>query len=226
MLQLDKIKLFFFQDDISCTINPGEVLAILGPSGSGKTSLLKSIKGFYPKEGTILLNNEIIKNNQDYRIGLIHQQPIIFPHWNIEKNLIFGNLLIKKQSHQLINKQLKSIINMFQLNNILKKSIKNLSVGEKQRLAIVRCLMMEPQVILMDEPSSALDPINIKKLLNMINQLKQQGIIIIIASHDLHLIKAISNKIIFLGPDGKILFNDNSEKFWNNKNDYIQNFIN
>lgn len=225
MLQLNKIKLFFFKESLSVNLNDGEILGILGPSGCGKTSLLKSIKGFFPKEGTVLLNNEIINNNKDSRIGLVHQQPIMFPHWSVKENLIFGNLLIKKQSENEIHHKLNKICQQFQLNNILNKQIKNLSVGEKQRLSIVRCLMMDPKIILMDEPSSALDPINIKKLCNIINKLKESGVSMIIASHDLTFIKKVTDKIIFLAPKGNILFNGKNEDFWKSSDDTIKEFI-
>ena len=88
MVQLEKIKLFFFKNSVSLDLNKGEVLGVLGPSGSGKTTFLKSIKGFLPKEGTVLLNNEIITQKEDYRIAFVHQQPILYDHWSIIDNLI------------------------------------------------------------------------------------------------------------------------------------------
>ena len=225
MLQLEKIKLSFFKDSLSVDLNKGEVLGVLGPSGCGKTSLLKSLKGFFPKEGTLILNNEIINKKQDSRIGFVHQQPIFYNHWSVKDNLIFGNLYVKHQEESRVINKLYKLAEIFGMKKILQKPLKNLSVGEQQRLSIIRCLMMDPKVIIMDEPSSALDPENIKILINFINKLKKADISIIIASHDINFIKNVGDKIVFLHHNGNILFNDTMENFLQNTNPTIQDFI-
>jgi polar amino acid transport system ATP-binding protein len=226
MLQLEKIKLFFFKDHLSVELDKGEVLGVLGPSGCGKTSLLKSLKGFFPKEGTIILNNEIINKNQDPRIAFVHQQPIFYDHWSIKQNLIFGNIYVKDQDEEKTLNKLYKLSEIFSMRKILNKKLKNLSIGEGQRLSIIRCLMMDPKIIIMDEPSSALDPENIKILINFINKLKKTEISLIIASHDINFIKKIADKIIFISNNGEVLFNNTLEKFFQTNNPIIKDFIN
>jgi ABC-type multidrug transport system ATPase subunit len=224
MLNLEKIKLFFFEEPVSATIENGEILGIIGQSGSGKTSLLKSIKGFFPLEqGSVILDGEVINQNTDYRIGFVHQQALMFPHWSIKKNIIFGDQYVRGTKKEECLKKLNKIAEAFNLTHVLDKEVHNLSVGEKQRLGIARCIMMDPYVILMDEPSSALDPANVKNLCNMILKLKQAGVIFVIASHDMSLIKMLCDKIIFLS-EGKAIFNGTAAAFWINKNKQIEDF--
>jgi ABC-type multidrug transport system ATPase subunit len=226
MIQLEKIKLFFFKESVSLSLDKGEVLGVLGPSGSGKTTFLKAIKGFGPKEGTVLLNNEIINSQEDYRIAFVHQQAVLYDHWSIIDNLICGNIHIRNQNKEDVLKKLYKITDLFGLTPLLKKKVHSLSIGQKQRLSIIRCLMMDPKLILMDEPSSALDPCNIKKLSSIINKLKKSGIDIILASHDMNFIKSICDKILFINNNGEILFNGTVEDFFQSDNPIILDFIN
>ena len=224
MLNLEKIKLFFLTEAVSAHISNGEILGILGESGSGKTSFLKSIKGFFPKEqGSVSLDGELITQKTDYRIGFVHQQATMFPHWSVKKNIIFGDQYVRGTNKEVCLKKLYKIAEAFNFTHVLDKEVSNLSVGEKQRLSIGRCIMMDPEVILMDEPSSALDPTNVKNLKNMILQLKKLGVIFVIASHDMAFIKPLCDKIIFLS-NGKVLFNGKAEDFWVNKSEEIREF--
>jgi polar amino acid transport system ATP-binding protein len=225
MVQLEKIKLFFFKNSVSLDLQKGEILGVLGPSGSGKTTFLKSIKGFLPKEGTVLLNNEIITDKEDYRIAFVHQQPILYDHWSIIDNLICGNIYLRHQKKEDVLKKLYKITDLFNLTNLLNKKVHELSLGQKQRLSIIRCLMMDPKLIIMDEPSSALDPCNIKKLSSIIQKLKKSGISIILASHDMNFINSICDKILFLNNNGETLFNGSLSEFLVHEHPVIKDFI-
>lgn len=184
--------------NINLKVKNGLILGIFGSSGSGKSSLLKSIKGFYDNwTGEITYNNRKI-NKYDSSIGYILQEPIFFLHMSVMENLLLTN-----KSRDEINAKLKSL----NLEYLLLKNINNLSGGERQKLNIVRTLLMNPRILLIDEPTSAMDEENRKFFYNVIKKLNEdEKITIILVSHD-NESKLICNKIIYIS-DGKIINND------------------
>ncbi len=184
--------------NINLKVKNGLILGIFGSSGSGKSSLLKSIKGFYDNwTGEITYNNRKI-NKYDSSIGYILQEPIFFLHMSVMENLLLTNKSIDE-----INAKLKSL----NLEYLLLKNINNLSGGERQKLNIVRTLLMNPRILLIDEPTSAMDEENRKFFYNVIKKLNEdEKITIILVSHD-NESKLICNKIIYIS-DGKIINND------------------
>ena len=218
--------------DISFEVHDKEIIAIVGPSGSGKSTLLRCINMIEPPtSGTIKYNKyNIMKKNIDinkYRmnVGMVFQQFNLFSHLTVIENItlvpIKLGLLTKEKAYKKGEKLLNDIGLLTKENE---KPI-NLSGGEQQRVAIVRALMMEPKLLLFDEPTSSLDPQMTREVLELIKEIATTGMNMIIVSHELNFVKEVATRIIFI-KEGKIIFDGPKEEFFNNKdNQDIKDFL-
>ncbi|RZN16248.1 MAG: ATP-binding cassette domain-containing protein [Methanosarcinales archaeon] len=156
----------FFLQDVSLRINDGEYFVILGPTGAGKTILLETIAGIYcPNGGRIFLNNVEITNipPKERNIGMVYQDYTLFPFLTVEENIGFGPK-IEKVAKTKIKHDVDELADMMSVSHLLHRYPNTLSGGEQQRVAVARALIMKPDVLLLDEPLSALDPQTTKKL--------------------------------------------------------------
>jgi len=150
----------FLLEDINLSIEPGEYFIILGPTGAGKTILLESIAGLHPiKSGEIWLNGrEVTKLEAEKRgIGFVYQDYALFPHLSVKGNLLFG---LKQKRRSKGERQLivEWVTGLLGVSHLLERNPSTLSGGERQKVALARALSISPQVLLLDEPLSALDP--------------------------------------------------------------------
>lgn len=159
--------------NIDLSLAKGEYFVILGPTGTGKTIILEIIAGLIKEDtGSILFKGQNITNlsPESRKVAMVYQDYMLFPHLNVKKNIIFGLKISKEYSEKTIKKKLKYMLELFEIKNLLYRNIKTLSGGEKQRVALARALITSPEVLLLDEPLSALDP---KTGDNIINELKK-----------------------------------------------------
>lgn len=189
-LQLENIKIGFSDftiDQINFSLEKGKLLVLLGPSGSGKTSLIQAICGIIPvSEGTIKVNDEIINQVPIHKrkIGIVFQDFALFPHLNVYENIAFG-LKIKKYKKSQIKQKVEELLDLIELKGYEKRKVYQLSGGEKQRVAIARTLASEPEIILFDEPMSALDENLRDRLRNTIQRiLRYLNLTAIYVTHD------------------------------------------
>ncbi len=193
-------------DDVSFEIEEGKFYTLLGPSGCGKTTILKLIAGFEtPSNGDILFNNKIINkvpaNNR--KVNTVFQDYALFPHLNVNDNVAFG-LKIKKLNKKDIQQKVKEALKLVKLEGYEQRNITEMSGGQKQRVAIARALANEPEIILLDEPLSALDLKLRTEMQYELRELQQRlGITFIFVTHDQEEALAMSD-YIFVMKDGKI----------------------
>ena len=193
-------------DNISVTINPGEFVTLLGPSGCGKTTTLRMIAGFEtPTSGDIILGGENINNQPPNKrdIAMVFQSYALFPHYNIYENIAYG-LRIRKMDPKLIDKKVSHIIDLVGLKGLEKRNPGQLSGGQQQRVALARALVMEPGVLLFDEPLSNLDAKLRVYMRNEIRRIqKELGLTSIYVTHDQAEAMSLSDRVIIMNK-GKI----------------------
>jgi len=169
---------------LSFKVSDDNILVILGPTGNGKTTILNLIAGLIkPDSGTILLDGIDITNIpiESRNIGYSFQSPNLFPHLNVYQNILFG---IKKKDKKKKQTQIKNLVENLNISHLLKRCIQGLSGGEMQKVSLARTLIVEPKIMLMDEPLSSLDDPSKKKLREEIRQiLKKQKIPCIYVTH-------------------------------------------
>lgn len=193
-------------NEMNFTIEKGKFYTLLGPSGCGKTTILQLIAGFTDiTSGRILLNGEKIDHLPPNKrpINTVFQDYALFPHLNVFENVAFG-LRLKKVSEKMIVKKVEEALAMMNLSGFINREIQAMSGGQRQRVAIARAIVNEPDIILLDEPLSALD---LKLRVAMQNELRQLqrrlGITFIFVTHDQEEALAMSDEIFVLN-EGEI----------------------
>ena len=205
-------------DDISLTIGQKETIFIIGSTGSGKSTLLRCMAGLeFPEEGKILIDSKPLTkaNRSRYNhIGMVFQNFNLFPHFNVLHNLTLAPIKVlgipQEEAEEQALQQLKKI-------GLIDKAYlfpHQLSAGQCQRVTIARCLMMKPQLILFDEPTSSLDPVSTAEVIDVIRKLKKE-IPLVIISHKMNFVREIADRVIFL-QHGRICEEGTTKEFMNN----------
>ena len=209
-------------DDVSLMIARQEVVAIIGPSGGGKSTLLRCINGLTKIDsGQVLLDGEILAYadpdlliKQRIKCGFVFQHFNLFPHLNVLDNIILGPIEVLGKDEDLAIAQGRKLLARVGLADKERAFPATLSGGEKQRLAIVRALNMEPEVLLFDEPTSSLDPEMVKEVLTVIRQLAQGKLTMVIVTHEMGFAREAASRIIFFD-QGKITADGTPEQIFN-----------
>jgi len=189
-------------DDLNLEINKGGVFAILGPNGSGKTTLIKSLLGMVvPNKGDIFYNGKSILKQWDYRKNVNYLPQIA----NFPANLTVIELINMVKNLRSSTTNETELVELFGLKPFLKQKLGNLSGGTKQKVNIVLTFMFDNELIILDEPTTGLDPIALIYLKELIEKEKKKGKTILITSHIMSFVEEISDEIVFL-LDGKIYF--------------------
>ena len=213
--------------NINLKINDNEQISIIGKSGCGKSTLRRCIARLEKiDKGQILIDNENINDIKNFynKVGMVFQSFNLFENMTVLENLIIAPVKLKMYSKQEALKLAKNYLKEINLENKINEYPKNLSGGEKQRVAIIRALMEKPKILLLDEPTSSLDPQMKKEVLELVTKLKDYNMTIIVVSHELNFVKDFSSRIIFV--DNKtILSDDTVEGIFNNENETIKNFL-
>tara|TARA_R110000787_G_scaffold129264_2_gene241084 strand:- start:10451 stop:11161 length:711 start_codon:yes stop_codon:yes gene_type:complete len=189
--------------DLDLSINQGGIFAVLGPNGSGKTTLIKSILGMViPQSGSIKLNGKTIKKDWKYRSEIDYLPQIAnFPNNLTVKELI---KMIKDLRANNSNNE-EPLIELFKLDPFLDKKLGNLSGGTKQKVNLVLTFMFDSPLVILDEPTTGLDPISLIRLKDLITKEKEKGKTILITSHIMSFVEEVADEIVFL-LEGKIYF--------------------
>ena len=198
-------------DGINLNVDQGQMVCLIGASGAGKSTLLRCINLLEPiEDGEIFLDGEDISfpglNPQSVRskIGMVFQSFNLFPHMTAFENAILAPKRIKNLSKTQHTSEVEMLFERFDLAERMHNYPDQLSGGQQQRVAIVRALAMKPEVMLFDEITSALDPQLVGEVLDVLLQLKDQGMTMVLATHEMQFARQAADKICFL-KDGKVV---------------------
>ncbi len=207
---------------IDLTIRKKERIVICGPSGSGKSTLIRCInrleehqRGQIIVDGIELTSN--IKNIEKIRaeVGMVFQHFNLFPHLTILENLTLGPIWVRKVTKKEAEETAMHNLEKVQIAEQAKKYPGQLSGGQQQRVAIARSLCMSPKIMLFDEPTSALDPEMIKEVLDAMIELAQEGMTMIVVSHEMGFAKSVAHQVLFMD-FGQIVEANTPEEFFEN----------
>lgn len=219
-------------DNIDLVVQKGEVVTLLGPSGCGKSTLLRCINGLEPTQGGEIYLESVQINTQKtdwskirQEIGMVFQNYELFPHLSVEQNILLGPLKVQKRLKDEVLHQAHSLLKRVGLESKLKTYPKLLSGGQKQRVAIVRALCMNPKIMLFDEITASLDPEMVREVLDVVLELADEGMTMLLVTHEMGFAKAVSDKIVFLD-SGKIIESSTPQEFFTNpKSTRAKNFL-
>ena len=205
---------------IDLSVRKGEVVVVLGPSGCGKSTLLRCMNGLEKSdEGTILLDGEAVTSGGKkitrlrQKIGMVFQSYDLFPHKNILDNIMLAPMKVQKRPRAEAERDAEKLLKRVGLWEKRKAYPRELSGGQKQRVAIVRALCMNPEVMLFDEVTAALDPEMVREVLDVMLELAEQGMTMVIVTHEMQFARAIADRILFLD-GGKIVEESDPESFF------------
>ena len=218
--------------DISLNVNKGEVITIIGSSGSGKSTLLRCINRLEEADtGAIFYNGiNILDNSTDINkiresIGMCFQSFNLFNNMNVIDNCTLALRKIKKMDKVSANEIALHYLEKVGMKNFAHAKVQTLSGGQKQRVAIARSLCMNPEIMLFDEPTSALDPELVGEVLDVMKQLAQEGMTMIVVTHEMAFAREVSSRVIFMNA-GYICEEGNPEDiFTNPQQDRTKEFL-
>ncbi|MDQ1833845.1 amino acid ABC transporter ATP-binding protein [Massilia scottii] len=224
MIELNNISKWYgkFQVLTECTtqVGKGDVMVICGPSGSGKSTLIKTVNGLEPfQKGGIRVDGVEVgdpKTNLSKlraRIGMVFQNFELFPHLSIRENLTIGQVKVLGRSADEANAKGLKYLDRVGLLAQQDKFPGQLSGGQQQRVAIARALSMDPIAMLFDEPTSALDPEMINEVLDVMVGLAQEGMTMMVVTHEMGFAKRVANRIVFMD-QGKIIEDCTKDEFF------------
>ena len=198
-------------------------LALIGPSGGGKSTLLRIIAGLeIPDTGNLSINNELVNFHKETalrehrrQIGVVFQAFNLFPHLSALENLMLPLEKVHSIAREAACEAAFTALRRFRLETHAHKKPGELSGGQKQRVAIARAVAIKPRLLLFDEPTSALDPEMTAEVLDMIEELKEEGRDLIVVTHEMGFARVVADKVVFLA-DGKILETGNPEEIFQN----------
>ena len=219
--------------DISTTIKKGEVIAVIGPSGSGKSTFLRCLnlleeptKGAIYIEGKNLMDDKTDINVIRRDVGMVFQHFNLFHHKTVLENLTLAPMKVKNAKKDEIEAKAIMLLEKVGLKEKASAYPNQLSGGQKQRIAIARALAMDPKVILFDEPTSALDPEMIKEVLDVMKDLADEGMTMIIVTHEMGFAKNVADRVFFMDR-GTILEDTTPEELFNNpQHERTKEFLN
>jgi phosphate transport system ATP-binding protein len=225
--------------DVSMVIEPNQVTSLIGPSGCGKSTFLRLFNRMNDYIDNFKLGGEILINDQNIydpsvnteelrkKVGMVFQKPNPFPS-SIYENVAFGlriqGMKKKSQIDEIVESSLRKAVLWDEVKDSLKKSAYSLSGGQQQRLCIARTLAVEPEIILMDEPASALDPISTSKLENLITELKKNYTIVIV-THNMQQAGRVSDMTAFFFMGSLIEYDTTRTMFLKPQHLQTQNYI-
>ncbi|MFC9001525.1 amino acid ABC transporter ATP-binding protein [Streptomyces microflavus] len=218
--------------DINLTVGRGEVVVVIGPSGSGKSTLCRAVNRLETIEsGSILIDGKPLpeegKGLAQLRaeVGMVFQSFNLFAHKTVLANVSLAQLKVRKRKKEEADRRSRELLERVGLASQADKFPAQLSGGQQQRVAIARALAMDPKALLFDEPTSALDPEMINEVLEVMQQLAQDGMTMIVVTHEMGFARSAANRVVFMS-DGRVVEDRTPEEFFTSPNsDRAKDFL-
>ena len=239
-------------DGVDVDIHKGEVVVIIGPSGGGKSTLLRSLNLLEePTEGAVFFEGVDITRKREpdkvetgpdgkpqkvrgkkidinvvrQKMGMVFQQFNLFPHKTVIENMILAPVQLGRLKEDEARAKAQKLLERVGLGDRADAYPIQLSGGQQQRVAIVRALCMDPDVMLFDEPTSALDPEMVGEVLDVMKQLAQEGMTMVVVTHEMHFAREVGSRILFLA-DGKLVEQGAPDRIFDNpQSPRLQDFL-
>ena len=217
---------------VDMTVRKGEVICIIGPSGAGKSTILRCLNGLEQATGgKIVVNGHDLTDshvNIDQvreQVGMVFQHFNLFPNMTILRNMTLAPMKLLHKSRAEAEKKAMQLLERVGLADRANAYPSQLSGGQKQRIAIVRALCMEPEVMLFDEPTSALDPEMVGEVLDVMKQLAQEGMTMVVVTHEMGFAREVGDRILFMDEGGIMEEGTPDEVFNHTKTPRAQEFL-
>ncbi|MFP3916901.1 amino acid ABC transporter ATP-binding protein [Lysinibacillus telephonicus] len=218
---------------VDLQVEKGKVIAILGPSGCGKSTFLRCLNGLEEVQGgdILLENKSLISKTTKWRdvrqkIGMVFQSYDLFPNLTVMENILLSPLKVQKRQRKEVEAQAKELLARVGLADRANDYPRQLSGGQKQRIAIVRALCINPDIMLFDEVTASLDPEMVREVLDVIAQLADQGMTMLIVTHEMNFAKLVADEVIFMDK-GSIHEKAPAQQFFSNpQTERAQQFLN
>lgn len=228
MLEIKNLKKSFGRKSvlkgININIKEGEIIGIIGPSGCGKSTLLRSINMLeIPTSGTIIFENNQIDYKSNLtsirrKIGMVFQQFNLFKNLTVLENIILAPVKLGIMDKKEATKEAIKLLKKINLEDKINYYPKELSGGQQQRIAITRALIMKPDLMLFDEPTSSLDPEMIGEVTKLMREIAKEGMTMILVSHEMSFIKDFATRVLFMD-GGKIIEEGTPEEIFEHPKD-------
>jgi len=222
-------------DNVCLTVEQGKVLVVMGPSGSGKSTLIRTFNGLETFDtGELNILGIKVDSNHDERkiqkirrrVGMVFQQFNLFPHLSILENVTLAPVHVQKRQQVEAEEYGMYLLSQMGVDSHAKKYPSQLSGGEQQRVAIARALALKPELLLFDEPTSALDPERINEVLDAMRGLAEQGMTMVVVTHEIGFAKDVSDQVLFMD-EGKVIETSTPDIFFSNaKHERSRRFLN
>ncbi|MET7691732.1 amino acid ABC transporter ATP-binding protein [Streptomyces sp. NPDC005483] len=208
--------------DINLTVGKGEVVVVIGPSGSGKSTLCRTINRLETiKSGSITLDGKPLPEEGRAlaklraEVGMVFQSFNLFAHKTVLQNVSLAQVKVRGRKKDQADQRSRQLLDRVGLADQADKYPAQLSGGQQQRVAIARALAMEPKALLFDEPTSALDPEMINEVLEVMRQLAQEGMTMVVVTHEMGFARSAANRVVFMA-DGRIVEDRAPDDFFTN----------
>jgi len=230
-------------NDVSLTVEPGEVVCVIGPSGAGKSTLLRALNQLEPiASGKIFIEEQLFLHREknatvaraepaQYKallleMGMVFQSFNLFPHKTVLENVMLAPVKVKKSPKEEVEALARDLLQKVGLSEKADAYPAKLSGGQQQRVAIARALAMEPRIMLFDEPTSALDPELVGEVLGVMQDLAHSGMTMLVVTHEMGFAREAANRVLFMC-EGKIAEEAPPDKlFTNPENPRTRQFLN
>lgn len=236
LVSIDKVHKYYGDNHVlkgvDLKVEAGEVVSIIGRSGSGKSTLLRCLNGLETYEdGAIIVDRQAVEDD-DFKlrqlsrsVGMVFQSFNLFPHKTVGENVMLAPQLVLKMPKEEAKELAKELLQKVGLADKFDAYPSNLSGGQQQRVAIARSLAMSPKVLLCDEITSALDPELVGEVLKVLEQLKAEGMTLILVTHEMNFARDVGDRVVFMN-EGKVWeTGESQEVFANPQTSELQSFL-